>query len=114
MLGTLFQSRFSASNHLPAHGGLMGGNASLFTEQRVVVGIILASVCYQAILCLANTQIHIASRALVGASEGIIVLSCMPILARRLLPGAIILLLLTAALLTVSSLISGELAIKAF
>ncbi len=114
MLGTLFQNRFSASNHLPANGGLMGRNASIFTDQRIVVGIILASICYQAILCLVNTQVHIASRALVGASEGIIVLVCLPILARRLLSGAIILLLLTAALLTVSSLISGDLAIKAF
>ncbi|MET0355978.1 MAG: polysaccharide biosynthesis protein GumE, partial [Cellvibrio sp.] len=114
MLNALFQNRFNTTTHLPANGRLMGSNPSFFTEQRVVIGIILASVCYQAILCLANTQIHIASRALVGASEGLIVLACLPIMARRLLPGVILLLLLSGALLTVSSLVSGELAIKAF
>jgi len=113
MLGTLFQNRFNASTHLPAISRLNGSNASFFTEQRLVIGIILASVCYQAILCLLNTQVHIASRALVGASEGLIILFCLPILARRLLLGVLILLLLTAALLTVSSLISGDLAVKA-
>ena len=114
MLGALFQNRFSTSNHLPANGSLMGSDTSRLTEQRLVIGIIIASICYQAILCLLNTQVHIASRALVGASEGLIVLACLPILARRLLHGTIILLLLTGALLTVSSLISSELAVKAF
>ena len=113
MLATLFQNRFATSNHLPANGSLMGSDTSLVNEQRLVVGIILASICYQAILCLLNTQVHIASRALVGASEALIVLACVPILARRMLYGTTVLLLLTGALLTVSSLVSGELAVKA-
>ncbi|RYY76503.1 MAG: polysaccharide biosynthesis protein GumE [Gammaproteobacteria bacterium] len=114
MLGTLFQNRLGTSNHLPANGRLMRNNESFFTEQGTVIGIIIASISYQAILCMLNTQTHMVSRAIVGLSEGLIVLACLPLLARRMLPGVLILLLLSAALLTISSIISGELMLKAF
>lgn len=113
MINTLFQNRFNAAAHLPVSSTLARTN-SFVTEQRLVVGIILASVCYQAFLCLFNTQFHFVSRAIVGASEGLIFVACLPIMARRLLPGVIILLLLTAALLAIASLFSGQLNIKAF
>ena len=114
MPSTLFQNRFNSAAHLPASGSLAHPTTSFFTEQRVVIGIIIASICYQAVLCLVNTQVHIASRAIVGLSEAIIIFACLPILARRLLPGTVMLLLLIAGLLVASSLFSGELNIKAF
>ena len=114
MLNTLFQNRFNSAAHLPAKGLLTNTNASFFTEQRVVIGILLASICYQAILCLINTQFHIASRAVVGLSEGLILAACLPIIARRLLPGVIIMLLLISALLVINALFSGQLNIKAY
>ncbi|RYY02581.1 MAG: polysaccharide biosynthesis protein GumE [Gammaproteobacteria bacterium] len=114
MPSTLFQNRFNSAAHLPASGSLAHPTTSFFTEQRVVIGIILASICYQALLCLVNTQVHIASRALVGLSEAVIIAACLPILARRLLPGTIMLLLLISGLLVTSSLFSGDLNIKAF
>src|SRR3954464_8084046 len=114
MPSTLFQTRFNSAAHLPASGSLAHPTTSFFNEQRVVIGIILASICYQALLCLVNTQVHIASRALVGLSEAVIIAACLPILARRLLPGTIMLLLLISGLLVTSSLFSGDLNIKAF
>lgn len=114
MLNTLFQNRFNSAAHLPVRGSLAGTNASWFTEERIVIGLIIASVCYQAILCLLNTQLHIASRAVVGLSEALILAVCLPIIARRLLPGTIILILLIAAVLTLTSIFSGQINIKAF
>ena len=112
MINIQSHREFNAAAHLPSRARLAGSNTSIFTEQRVVIGIILASICYQAVLCLLNTQIHIASRAIVGVSEGLIILACLPILARRLMTGVIMLILLTSGLLVLSSLLSGELNIK--
>lgn len=114
MLNTLFQNRFNSASHLPAKGLLTNTNASFFTEQRMVIGILLASICYQAVLCFLNTQAHFVSRAVVGISEALILAACLPIIARRLLPGVIMLLLLIFALLAVTSLFSGQLNIKAY
>ncbi len=114
MINTLFHNRFNSAAHLPAKGSLENTNTSVFTEQRMVIGIIIASVCYQAVLCLLNTQIHFVSRAVVGISEAIILAACLPILARRMLPGVILLVLLISALLAVTTLFSGQVNIKAY
>lgn len=113
MLSTLFHNRFNSAAHLPVKGEL-ANTTSFFTEQRVVISILIASMCYQAVLCLLNTQVHFVSRAVVGLSEALILGACLPIIARRLLPGVIILLLLISAILTVTSLFSGQLNVKAY
>lgn len=83
-------------------------------DQQLVCTILVASVSYQAVLCLINTQIMPASRAMVGLAEAIILSACLPFLARRLLPGVIILALLVGALLCLLTLFSGQVDIKAF
>jgi putative polymerase len=114
MLNTLFQNRFNSASHLPAKGLLTNTNTSFFTEQRMVIGILLAGICYQAVLCLINTQVHIASKAVVGLSEALILAVCLPIIARRMLTGVIILILLISGLLAVNAIFSGQLNIKAY
>jgi putative polymerase len=83
-------------------------------ERNLVVAILVAAVTYQAVLCLINTQIFAASRALVGLAEAAILLACLPLLARRLLPGVLIIALLAGAMLCLLALFSGSLNIKAF
>lgn len=83
-------------------------------ERNWVLAILVAAVTYQALLCLLNTQIVSASRAMVGLAEAIILLACLPLLARRLLPGVLMLALLAGALLCLSALVSGTVNIKAF
>lgn len=114
MLNTLFQNRSNSVAHLPAKGVMANTNASFFTEQRVVIGVLIASISYQAVLCLLNTQAHFVSRAIVGLSEALILAACLPIIARRLLPGVIMMLLLISAVLVFTSFFSGQLNIKAF
>lgn len=79
-----------------------------------VIAILVATVTYQAMLCMLDTQLHVASRGLVGLAEAIILLACLPFLARRLLPGVIILATFIGAMLCLLSLLSGEVDIKAF
>lgn len=83
-------------------------------DQRLVICIMVASVTYQALLCLSNTHFLPTSRALVGVAEGVILLACLPILVRRLLPGVIIIAMLVGAMLCLLTLFTGYIDIKAF
>lgn len=107
-----------AQLHAPAAGMNTGSHgdrvASQSLDQYLVMGILVASVTYQAMLCLINTQIFSTSRAMVGLAEGIVLLACLPILARRLLPGVIIIATLAGAMLSLLTLFSGEVDVKAF
>jgi putative polymerase len=83
-------------------------------DDRMIIAIILATVVYQAVLCLLNTQGLHASRALLGLSEAIILTACLPFITRRLLPGVITIIALCGALFCLQSLVSGEVNIKTF
>lgn len=107
-------NRVNEAAHLPATGTLMKATTPLVTDKHLVIGIILASVCYQAVLCMLDTQLHFASRTVVGLGEALIFIACLPILARRLLPGVIALILLIAGMFTIASIFNGQLGIKAF
>jgi putative polymerase len=82
--------------------------------QRLVIALLVASVTYQAFLCLINTQVMSASRAMVGLAEAVILLACLPILARRLLPGVMIIAMLAGAMLCLLALFTGHINVKAF
>lgn len=83
-------------------------------DRKLITGILLAAVGYQALLCLINTfGIH-TSVAIVGLTEALIMLACLPILARRLLPGVIVIALLAGAYFCLAALISGQLNPKTF
>lgn len=84
------------------------------SDQRLVTLIVVASVSYQILLCWINTLVMPASRALVGLAEAIILLACVPLLMRRLLPGVVILACVAAAMLCVLGLVNEQLNIKAF
>jgi len=84
------------------------------SDQQLVTFIVVASVSYQALLCLINNYVMPASRPLVGMAEAIILLACAPLLARRLLPGVIALACISAAMLCVLGLLNEQLNIKAF
>lgn len=83
-------------------------------NERLVLAILLATVCYQALLCFMNTNGFTTSRGLVGMAEGLIYLACVPLLMKRLLPGVIVLMLVTGAVLCFLTLISGYINAKAF
>lgn len=83
-------------------------------DQRLVTFIIVASVGYQAVLCLLNTLVLPMSRSLVGLAEAIILMACVPLLVRRLLPGVVILACLAAAMLCLLSIINNQVNVKAF
>ena len=84
------------------------------TDQRLLTFIIVASVGYQAVLCLINNFVIPASRPLVGLAEAIILLACVPLLARRLLPGVVSLACIAGAMLCVLGMLNEQLNIKAF
>ncbi|HSC66577.1 MAG TPA: polysaccharide biosynthesis protein GumE [Cellvibrio sp.] len=84
------------------------------SDQRLLTFIIVASVGYQAVLCLVNNFVIPASRPLVGLAEAIILLACAPMLMRRLLPGVVALACVAAAILCVLGMINEQLNIKAF
>lgn len=84
------------------------------SDQRLITFIVVASVGYQLVLCLLNTQLLPMSRALVGLAEAIILLACVPFLMRRLLPGVLILACLAAAMLCLLGIANEQLNIKAF
>lgn len=83
-------------------------------EQKLIIAILLACIGYQAMLCLLNTLVLPVSRTFIGASELIILLACIPLLAKRLLPGTIILACMIAGVLCLLTLVNGQLNAKAF
>jgi putative polymerase len=86
----------------------------ILSDQQWVNTIIVASVSYQAVLCLINSLFMPVSRPLLGAAEALILIMCLPLLARRLLPGVLILGALSAAILSLLWLINQQVNIKAF
>ncbi|WP_331344432.1 polysaccharide biosynthesis protein GumE [Cellvibrio sp. UBA7661] len=83
-------------------------------EQLWVTGVLLAAVAYQALLCLMNTFGLHTSVAIVGLTEVLIMLACVPLLMRRLLPGLIMIALLAGAYFCIAALASGWLNPKTF
>ncbi|MDZ4262446.1 MAG: polysaccharide biosynthesis protein GumE [Pseudomonadota bacterium] len=96
----------------PTHLAPAGATAS--RDQWLVTSILLAAVSYQALLCLINTFGLRTSVAIVGATEGLIMLACLPLLLRRLLPGLIIIALLAGAYFCMAAIASGQLNPKTF
>jgi len=84
------------------------------SDQWMITAILMAAIGYQALLCMANTFGLRTSVAIVGAAEALILLACLPLLARRLLPGVIILALLAGAYFCLAALVSGQLNPKTF
>lgn len=84
------------------------------SDQRLVTFIVVTSVCYQLLLCLLNNLALPMSRALVGITEAMIMLACVPLLARRLLPGVVVLACISAATLCLLGVFNEQLNIKAF
>lgn len=82
--------------------------------RRITVLILVAIVSYQALLCLVNTHAFGVSRALVGVSEGLIILASLPLLFKRIVPGIVIFAALAAAMLCLLTILSGVPDIKAF
>lgn len=80
----------------------------------LTIAIVVGAVIYQVVLCLINTHLFPASRALVGLAEAMLMLACLPLLLPRLLPGVLILVALTGATLCLLALFKGGLDIKSF
>jgi putative polymerase len=93
--------------------GSVASTGLSITDQRFIIGVMIAAVIYQAVLCLLNTMGIRTSAAFVGASEALIILACVPFLIRRLSKGAIVLALLAGAYVCLASLVTGQLNIKA-
>lgn len=83
-------------------------------REHWVLAILLATVCYQALLCFMNTHGFSSSRGLVGLAEGMIYLACVPLLMTQLRPGVIVLALIVGAMFCLFTLIDGHLNAKAF
>jgi putative polymerase len=83
-------------------------------DQWWVTGILLAAVAYQAVLCLLNTFGLRTSVAVVGMTEALIILACLPMLVRRLRPGLIIIGLVAVAYFCIGAIASGQLNPKTF
>lgn len=86
----------------------------LLSDQQWVSLIIVASISYQALLCFINSVFTPVSRPLLGMAEAVIMLMCLPLLARRLLPGVLWLGATAAAMLCLLWLINQQITIKAF
>lgn len=84
------------------------------SDQRLVTGILLMAVSYQALLCLLNTFGLRASVTLVGLTEALIMLACLPFLLRRLLPGLLFIALVAGAYFCIAAIFSGQLNPKTF
>lgn len=84
------------------------------STRRITVLILVAVVSYQALLCLINTHAFGVSRALVGVSEGLIILASLPLILKRIVPGVVIFASLAAAMLCLLTILSGVPDIKAF
>ena len=78
------------------------------------MAIVVGAVCYQVVLCLIDTHLFPASRALVGLAEVMLMLACLPLLLPRLLPGVLIVASLTGAILCLLALFRGGLDVKGF
>lgn len=83
-------------------------------DDRMIIAIVIATIAYQAALCLLNTHGLTASRTLLGLSEGIILIACLPFISRRLLPGVITIIAISGAMFCLQTLVSGQLNIKTF
>jgi len=90
----------------------MSEAARLQRDQLWLIGVVLATVSYQAALCFLNTYGLSASRTLLGLSEGIILAACMPIIFRRIQPGVLLLATSAGAIFCFLALVSGQLNIK--
>jgi len=95
--------------HVPASG--ISGSQN---DSRWITAILVATVTYQALLCFLNAHGLSASRALLGMSEGVILCACLPIIARRMLPGVLVAATFAGAMFCFLSLVSGQLNIKTF
>lgn len=84
----------------------------LLSDEKLVCGILIASTCYQLFLCLINSMVMPVSRPLLGLTEALILLMCFPLLARRLLPGVLMLGAISVALLCLIWAISQQINIK--
>ncbi|GGY74376.1 hypothetical protein GCM10011613_19720 [Cellvibrio zantedeschiae] len=96
------------------NSALESGSVSNRFDDRMIIAIVVATVAYQAILCLLNTYGLHASRTLLGFSEAIILTACLPFITRRLLPGVITIIALSGAMFCLQSLVSGQVNIKTF
>jgi len=83
-------------------------------DDRAIIAIVIATIAYQAVLCFLNGHGLSASRALLGLSEGVILTACLPFIARRLLPGVMIVIAVSGAMFCLQALLSGQLNIKTF
>jgi putative polymerase len=92
--------------------GAVSDALQLQRDQLWLIGIMVATVSYQAALCLINTYGINVSRALLGLSEGIILAACMPIIFRRIQPGVLLLATFAGAVFCLLALVSGQLNIK--
>lgn len=85
---------------------------SWLSDERLVCIIIVASVCYQGVLCLINSTIMPLNRTLLGATEALLLMMCIPLLLRRLLPGVILLGVIAMISLLTIWLINQQINIK--
>ncbi|RZA01301.1 MAG: polysaccharide biosynthesis protein GumE, partial [Moraxellaceae bacterium] len=83
-------------------------------DDRMIIAIVIATVAYQAVLCFLNSHGLSASRALLGLSEGIILMACLPFISRRLLPGVMIVIAISGGMFCLQALASGQINIKTF
>lgn len=83
-------------------------------QLRLVLLVVGATVIYQAVLCALNTFGFPVSRAIIMASEFLILVACLPLLMPRVLPGVMILAAFSGALLCLQALLRGGLDLKAF
>ena len=90
------------------------GQTTKCYDVQWVTAILVATVTYQAILCMIDTQTHWVSRSLVGLAEVFILAACIPILTRRLLVGVLILAAFLGANLCLLSLFTDQVNVKAF
>jgi putative polymerase len=81
---------------------------------RLVLLAVGATVVYQAALCALNTLGFPVSKALIAASEFLILMVCLPLLLPRVLPGVMILAALSGGMLCLLALLRGGLDVKAF
>lgn len=82
-------------------------------ERRWLALLLMAACGYQLLLCFISTHLHPASRALIGASEALLMVACLPWLLRQLRPGIMVLLALMVAYLCLTSLVADQLKLKA-
>lgn len=107
-------SQLTATPGSLATGGLPLANTRPPQDQYLIVGVLLACIGYQAVLCFLNTAGFPMSRALIGLSEAIILVACVPFLVRRLLPGTIALGCIIGAVICLLTLVNNQFNAKSF